>query len=70
MERSALQQKTLLTLMPVPIPDEPGIPDLLWRLQLQRDVGRERLQRGLTRMMKDVENMPLIGPSQNSKPKA
>lgn len=56
--------------MPTPISDEPGIPDLISRLQFQRDMRVERLQRGLTRRMKDVENMPLIEPSENAKQKA
>lgn len=69
-EISTTIKKSSLTPMPVPVSGEPGIPDLLWRLQFQRDVRRERLQRGLTKMMKDVENVPFIEPSQNSKRKA
>lgn len=67
--RSALQQKIILplTLTSMLVPDEPGTPDQLWRLQFQRDIRLERLQRGLMRMMKDVENMPVIEPSENSK---
>lgn len=51
----------------MPVPDEPGIPDQLWRLQFQRDIRLERLQRGFTKIMRDVENMPFIEPSENSK---
>lgn len=56
--------------MPMPVPDEPGTAGQLWRLPFQRDIRLERLQRGLTRMTKDVGNMPLIEPSENSKRKA
>lgn len=70
--RSAPQQKMIeqLTLMLMLVPDKPGLPHQLWRLQFQRDIRLERLQKGLTRVTKDVENTPLIEPSQNSKRKA
>lgn len=56
--------------MPMLVPDEPGIPDQLWKVQFQRDIRLEKLQRGLTRMTKDVENTSLIEPSENSKRRA
>lgn len=68
--RSALQQKFILHLTLMPIADEPGAPDKLWRLQLQTDTRLKRLQREVTRMMKDVGNTPLMEPSENAQQKA